>query len=486
MKRLLVSFCLTLSAFGQAVPGLPTGAVARWKFPGLGLAEGATISSVPDLTGNGNALAVNSDSWTSTHTAPQYTYRAINGRGGFWPGTADAGASINEGSLKVTLKQTLTENNFTILFAGQFGGGGSGGGGLFAFGNTGTTNALEYWEKSPNNSISGIATLWYTFDGSLGKTAMAPPYMVGSKFAGPVAGAIVNGFGGTGTSSRFMLNRFRQTNTSFGWRSAKTYQVFWLGAAPSNTTPEDAIYFEVLLYPRALTDAELDQWQVYCRHEYGSPVSTGYTAGGTVPGRTSITERVDIWCESVDRTEGVDHTETQANLIARQLGNYDRVEYINAAVGGTTLATFAAAIPGVVAGLYDSALQKNVMVLGCGNNDISTQTGAYVWSNSPSPTTGIADDIAAIRALSGQTWKIVLVTNSASDTFSGTGLTNLTSLNGTYILPNWSGVADSLADYYTPLFTIQQNSAWNHNGHPNNGMTYMMSKILAVAVGKVQ
>src|SRR5690348_8409376 len=100
---------------------IPGGPVARWNFHRLGqsLSEGATINSVPDDTGSGYALAINTDSGTSGRQTPKYTNLAINGRGGYWPGTNFSGESL-VGSFKVTLP-ALTENNFSVLWCAQMG-----------------------------------------------------------------------------------------------------------------------------------------------------------------------------------------------------------------------------------------------------------------------------------------------------------------------------------------------------------------------------
>lgn len=379
---------------------IPTGPVARWSFHrlGQGLGEGAAIAGVPDDSGNGCALAINTDSGTSGSKTPIFTNLAINGRGGFWPGTPGVGSAVFKGNFKVTLP-ALTENNFSVLFCAQMGGNeGNVDAALFSIG------GCECWARSGKTNLPKTM-FWYNYGTSQGGLRMGDPFNMGAKWAGPVAGGIVNGFNGVGNSTRVMLNRFRQTKT-ITWNTS-TATTAWIGCTPTQAPcAYDCIYHEMAVYNRALTDAELDLWNVYCNQMYGSPLTRSADA--------YIDRRVVIGTESVDESQGSTYCRTGINLLAQSLGNWNHVEYANYAVGGMTLALYNAAIPASIADMYDSSLGAgdNIFIFGGGSNDVGAgRTAASIWSDSPNGDS-IVECLTALRA---QGWKIVLCTRSNSE-----------------------------------------------------------------------
>lgn len=444
---------------------IPAGPVSRWNFHRLGLncTEGATISAVPDDSGNGCPLSIYTG---QTPQTPIFTQQAINGRGGFWPGTAGvAGNGPNMGALTATVSP-LAENNMSVLWCAQMGGNGG-------------NNDANMMQIGPvrlnprNNNGNTKQTIWYNYTSGHGLLNEPFPRCPAVQWAGPVTAAIVNGFGASNSNTRFMFNRSRSTRTGSNWSgSAATNGQVIIGAFGG--MPQDVIYHEVVVYNRALTDAELDLWNVYCNQMYGSPLSRA--------GDSYINRRVILGIESAWEGQGSTYCRSIENQLAATLGNWTHVEYGNFGIGGYTVTSFYANLSSFTL-TYDSTLSgTQIFFFHGGTNDLAAgHTAAQIWSDSTNG--GIVQCLQGLRAAG---FKVIICTLPLFYGDSAPITTQKQSLNA-LITANWSTYADALCDPASDptVQSMWQNSSNFNNGHPINSAVAALVSVGAPVVNSL-
>jgi lysophospholipase L1-like esterase len=339
---------------------IPQNPVARWNFHrlgsskadgGQGYQEGATISTVPDDSGAGHPLSILGAPMVKQ--TPRFTLVGVNGKGGFCPGCRDGNGldTLVYGALQ-SPAFPLALNAMSVLFCAQFGGvGNTASAALGRFGN------IEAWVRQQNSQWPRNFLYW-DFTDQKGSTQFnrtsaeyaGDSFNVGGRFCGPVAGALVNGYGGVDGTTMVMLNRMRASVTGLGWN------------ATSNNVPQ-YIWHEMVMYNRALTVVELDLWNVYCNRTYGSPL--------TRLADTAINRRVVFIGDSITEGQGSSLCQTIPNRVAGTLANWGNVEYINYGVGSAQFSQHIANFA-YYQKLYDPTLLKNIAVLHGGGNDIRT------------------------------------------------------------------------------------------------------------------
>lgn len=367
---------------------IPGGAVARWRFHGLPLTEGASIGSVTDMSGGGNPLSPA----VQTTQAPKFTLMGINNRGGFCPGNLSGpqgnDASYINGALN-SPSISLTPNNLSVLYCAQLGACANDAAAAFGY-----FGGIEAWIRQQNSSWPRNL-LWYSFSGGGGGTALnqsaSDPYSIGARFCGPVAGAFVNGYGGSGSSTCVMANRTRAVKTGLNWSAAPNSSPQSIGYAPhadtsnGNTIPYGAIWYELVLYNRAVTPAELDVWRTYCNQMYAAPLDQ------------HIVQRV-LWIgDSLTEGQGTTYGRTPGNNVAGLLANWNQCEHINYGVGSATAANWVTNIACATA-LYDPSLAQNVAVVhGLGGADIRNSGLTAAQTYGADNTSGIWKIVYTLR-----------------------------------------------------------------------------------------
>lgn len=453
----------------RGVPPIPSGPAARWNFSTLGLAEGATISSVPDSSGNGNALSINT---SLTHQTPLFTLQAINGRGGYWPGATVPSPAMTQspacqpwGAFVSPSIALGNEDAISVLWCCQMGASSLSaandarlmgiGGPLIS------STKLEWWQEGSNSQASK-PTHWYnaaTSHGALANVAWVT-------FAGPNAGAFVNGYNATNGATCFMANRTRNVKSTMNWaaNSLGTNPIF-LGALLSGATdnPYGCVWHEVVIYNRVLTSAELDLWQLYCNREYGSPlISSG---GGTMPGQKG---RVILCGDSISDGQNATFGLTPANTMAAARGDFSRIEYINAGIGSSTLhSNWLVNMATWCDTLYDSTAGPNVFIWWRYFNDWNAGNSAATTE------TDITTFVSDIHALGGNA-KVIVCTGTVDSGATGAVVTYTNTLNSWMTTGNPSG-ADFVGDMTAMQNWINANSA---SGHLNNAGYLELGRIL--------
>lgn len=439
---------------------IPTGPVARWNFHRFGQMtdECGTVAGVPDDSGNGNSLSINT---AYTKQSPMFTLKSVNGRGGYWagaqaptPATAET-PSCGQTGCFVSPNISLVENQISVLFCGEFGSNGNPNGDatMMQLGNV-------YLRARGQNGRFPRDLLWYNYTSGHGNPDIITPQQL---FCGPVCGAVVSGWGG-GNTSYVMTNRTRGTTVS-GWSASGTGTSWnapvYVGNGSSANSPCGCIWHEIAIYNRVLTAAELDLWQVYCNQMYSTPLCLSANP------LAYVDRRVVFFGDS--NTDGQNATRAQAmpNVVAGLLGNWNHVEYINYGVGSSQIANHISTSPNNLAyetGLYDPALGKNIAVYTGGyHNDYAaalTYTQCY---------TNLTAWISAMRAAG---FKVIVGTSDWNSTTTSTESQWHQSLNA-LILANSAG-ADAVIDS-TPTGIDPGFLAWkvaNVTGHmPDAGYT---------------
>jgi hypothetical protein len=344
---------------------IPGNSLARWNFHRLGqsLSEGATISAVPDDSGSGNGLSI---SPIQSAQSPMFTATAMSGRGGYWAGANPPGGSASSSPACAATGAfqspniALAETPLSVLYCGQYGSNGTAGsnGGILAVGPISMSHRNQ-------NSTWPISVLWYNPTSNHGSTGNGNVQL----FAGPVCGAVVNGFGGTPAQTRWMSNRTRLT-TSNSWSASTNWNSpVYVGYSPFSgvNMPCGCIHHEIAIYNRALTDAELDMWQVYCNQMYGTPL---YLYNGGSGSLSYIDRRVVFVGASTLGGQNAVLAGTMPDYVDGILGNWSHVEYINYGVGSATLANYVSNLSTYTA-LYDGSLGAghHIAVYGDYRND---------------------------------------------------------------------------------------------------------------------
>ncbi len=142
---------------------IPDNPVARWNCHTAenGLSEGATVSAIPDMAGNGNNLSVGSGS-------PMVTCTPLNGRRGYWAGASAPGSptpntpACAPTGYFVSPNITLQENQMSVLFCACFGNNGEPNGNAMLL-SAGNTNLFHrggnaQWPKPLGGSIVRVDT----------------------------------------------------------------------------------------------------------------------------------------------------------------------------------------------------------------------------------------------------------------------------------------------------------------------------------------
>ena len=354
---------------------IPNNPLARWNFCRLGqsLTEGMTIASVPDDSGNGNNLGIFTG---QSAQAPMFTEVAMNGRGAYWAGGCQPNPSTSQsppcaptGALQ-SPNMALSETPLSILFCAEFGSNGqpntANPGGLFQVGN------IQAWSRGGNSSWpKGI--LFYNFTSTHGITN----YSAVQLFCGPVSGAFVTGYGGTNSQLALMSNRTRvsvASNWNAGSGGGSWNLPMYIGYAGTANSPCACLWHEIVVYNRALSAGELDIWQVYCNQMYGTPLARSTD--------TYVNRRVIFMGDS--NTDGQNATRSQCmpNVVAKLLGNWNHVEYLNYGVGSATIASHITNFASYTA-QRDASLGKNIAVFAGGyyNDETSGLTYAQAYAN---------------------------------------------------------------------------------------------------------
>jgi hypothetical protein len=333
---------------------IPATPVARYNFHRLGqsLQEGATITNVPDDSGNGNPLIIDTSVAAQT---PMYTNHAINGRGAFWPGAVLPSSSMSQtpsctpkGGLVSTsnMSPTLTESPLSILYCYQGGADELAGGDMGFMFQAG--NNLNFARRGSDGSYNKCA-FWYNYNSGHGTTAASGAI----SFAGPVAGVAINGWAGVANQGYLACNRSNVTYSGNLNGTTLGANPFKIGA--NTTQPYGCLYHEVVIYNRVLTAAEVLQWRVYCNQMYSAPLDSQIVRRFVFIGDSITNGHNSLWGLS------------GPNVVASVMGWTTR-EFINHGVGSSTLAGHNTNIS-YLTGALDSGL-------GAANN-VAVLTGGY-------------------------------------------------------------------------------------------------------------
>lgn len=416
------------------------------------LSEGETIRSVTDLTGNGNALSVYTG---QSNQNPLFTMRALNGRGGFWPGNVPPGAGTSPtGGGFQSPPIPLSGNGASVLFCAQFGGVGNS-----DAANLGTFAGITFNVRSMNGKWPRD---FLAYDYSNGRGITNFGYDVGGSFCGPVAGAFVISAG----DLQVMLNRYRASKSGgFNWYASSQNVPQQLSSG--NNCPYDCIWHEVALYDRALTPAELDVWQVYCNEMYLTPLAR--------PTDSSIDRRVIFVGGSLTEGQNSTYCRTMPNLVAAALGNWDHVEYINYGVGSATSTQL------VTKGTtYDAMLDPT---LGAGHNVLAVTIGLNDLNAGGTPPTIWSNIQSFCRARQAAGWKVVLGTNLSSSSLFSNSEQNRKILNAMILndAAGWSTCASAVVDV-TPTDSYFRT---NQPQHPDDTGYAIWAGLVAPAVSSM-
>lgn len=447
------------------VPATP---VARWNFHRLGqsLAEGATITSVPDDSGNGNTLTINTG---LTHQTPLFTFQAINKRGAYWAGAIQPSAPMTQsplcqawGGFNSPSIALGNENAISVLWCAQMGASTlsvADDGKLMGIGGTISAAKLEWWQRGSNGQTSK-STHWSNAATGHGALARIPWI----NFGGPNAGAFVNGFGGTGGNSCYMANRLRNT-ANLGWNATSLgTNPIYVGSLLSTSTddPHGCLWHEVAVYNRVITAAELDMWQIYCNQMYASPLIA--SGGGTSP---YIVGRVILCGDSITDGQNATFGQTPANTMAQSRGDWRKIEYINAGLGSSTLhsnwlpnwATWGST-------LYDATAGTNVYIWWRYHNDWNAGVTAAQTE------TDITTFVTNVHTLGG---KAIVCTGTFDFSATSPEQTYINTVNSWMTTGNPSG-ADFVGDMSPMQTWINANSG---AGHLNNAGYQELGSVLA-------
>jgi len=352
---------------------IPTGPAARYNFHRLGqsLTEGATITGVVDDSGNGNDLSI---STIQSARLPMYTNAAINGRGGFWPGSVKPSTWMVQtpdcaptGVLVSPSFLNTNESAVSVLWCGQMGCTGSGQQNLFQVGQISCAHrdADSAWPKQlwwRNNTSSHGATAFSTHQVNCGPTCVG----------------MVNGFGGSNFVTRFMVGRGRSTTGSINWTTATPITgPVYVGYSDFGGAgdPAGVIHHELVVYQLVLTEAELDLWQVYCNQIYGTPLARSTD--------TYVDRRVVFIGDSMLNGKNGVLGINMPSQVAKSLGNWSHVEYINYGVGSALISGHNTNIASLNS-TYDGSLGAGhniAVVWGYWNDFNANLTEAQLYTN---------------------------------------------------------------------------------------------------------
>ena len=559
--------------------------VAGWIFPVSGV-ENTQISSVSDISGNGNNLIVNTS--LTTYQYPMFTNKSVSGFGGYWPGgnlptPYMTQWGTNGVAFTSTLGVTPASGNITFIGVGasltvQVGqlvtvwqtSGNANAANVYVQGpvvsydgvNTLVVNSINFagtgahtdwtvaivWQNTPTgnfvtstngstatnlviaNGGAGTAVetpltiLWCAEMGDNGEpTAQANLFQLGNilfawkgqnsqfpkslewfngtsshghaglfkvqiqPFAGPVAGAMINGYGGTAGQTAFMANRGRTTATG-NWTNATSIlnPLYIGGSAGAGGNPAGVIWHEIRIFSDAKTTADLDNWVYYCHYKYGTPLVRSTDSG-------VIKDRVVFSGDSICDGQNAIECGNIINDVASILGNYQNVEYINYGVGSSTVAqhntNYASNGEGV---LYDSTAPKNILIVMGGYNNDWTAIGT-----NPAEGTAYTNIQTLIQSAhtSGYKVGICAMMKDSNETGTNAGGETLAAYRAglnTLILANGGTVGGTAADFIIDTTSTGWSpadvpggisfDAWcaaNRNGHGNNLMYHLWAEVIA-------
>ena len=301
-------------------------------------------------------------------------------------------------------------------------------------------------------------------------------------YAGPVCLGFVHGFNGTAAALRWMLGRGRYTYTSNYLTTNTGTSPYIVGytAFEGNNAPDGCVIHEMVIYSRALTDADLDLWQVYCNTVYGT---TLYKYNGGTP-ISNIKNRVifvgDSVCDSQNSLYGVSLAGATMTAIAKTNPSFiPKTEFLNYGVGSATEASHNTNIADYTA-LVDSTV-NNILVHTGWLNDLGTRTPGDVYNGTGgTPSTSIANLISAMKTAGVN--KTILSTSIDGHGDSSTLIPNNQSLN-TLIRANTIGV-DAVVDFAGSWLQPYVFGAPHMLGHLDN-FTYLQwgSQLASTIVG---
>ena len=370
-RREFLQFAAALPAFGAPEPlpqrlrphryGPPVSPVARYRAGTIGgKSHGAALTGWQDISGNGNDLV-------AANGAPRYTTAAVNRRPGVWCGSRNP--LKTQGYFAIPSTVTLPGNSRSVLVAGQFGGASNYHANSYVI--LGQPAMANF---SPAMYVDGSGAYFKHYDFANGAQPYATTTNDPAGLCGPTALAHVFGSGPAGSSissprmRQFFDVRFSSAPVSGGYIGGNFGQA-------------DVTFHEILLYDRALNNAELDQWFAYSRQEYGSVWSPGPALVNTFWTRypDAVPARLVFVGDSM--TEGMAGTYTQSfpNQLLHAMNAWSFTEFVNTAIGAPN--QFGAAGTGTqIAGaqanlsqyldLYEFTLPNMVYVVNLGSMDI--------------------------------------------------------------------------------------------------------------------